>query len=478
MFENTIDSTPFTGTLADCMFRHINGNNFDSDVSFLATLRALLMQRMSAEDTVDFHYCALQSQTNEVSELNALVRRASNGGNNFIVVNYITDPFEDNDDAQKDLFTAIEAPEGYCELADVQVFFAEKMLCRAFINETTRSVIFMVFQLTPRKYHLIQCSIPKLMPWFFADNHISMQERDLLFSLRYKTSAEYEEALTKMSQTTTYKQKSSSAMIIAFKRKSLEKQKRTAEQMITQINQKIDRLNRDILLYFRNLNDENFKLNGILAALQSAETDTSDDFAQFITNNACIDILNYTDDVIRFAVRGYLDVYDPEAYQSLANNRNSWYWDCASNETFVNRTSRKMLLDAIFGDNPTFKLKTVGVFSLNVTTAEVSAYRNESDYRPYMSTHHPNPHLYYNACLGAHRAPISRALVRGDIIGAMSQCISSAHSVNVTESASFRYTCRNLFNDDKAVLEGPDGQLYTPAMALQYLQEQEANNSN
>ena len=85
-----------------------------------------------------------------------------------------------------------------------------------------------------------------------------------------------------------------------------------------------------------------------------------------------------------------------------------------------------------------------------------------------------NPHLQYHACLGSYRSLINEALGEGNLIAALSRCITSVHSVNVVEAASFAHTCRDLFTDyNRPYLEGPDGKSYTTLQAYQYLCEQE-----
>lgn len=475
MFENKIRETSFTSSIADCMFRRINGNAYDGDVSFLATIRALLMNRVTSDDEVRF---AIQEYSASSNEIHGVIDCLSCVSKTFSVLNLKTDITKEESEFTEAL-NSIVCPNGFHELEDVRIFFAEKMQCRAFINEELKSVIFVVLHLTIRKYHLMQCIIPKLMPWFFADNKISVKERELLLSLREKRSAQYEQTLVDISSTDAFTTKRTGAAVTAFKRKSLENKKRTSERSINQINHEIESLNNSLVQAFRNLSNENMRLSGIEIAMRSEIDSSDDELMQFLNSNHNIEVVECENSCMRIVVKGYLDIYDPESYRSISRNAGSWYWGPvnSSNREFNSQLARKRLLDAIFGMNPTYKIKTVGIYDINVDYEEVSAGPSRA-YANYISSYYPNPHLYHNRCLGMHRGPINRCISRGDIVGAISQCISSAHSVNVTESASFRYVCTELFSStNDPILEDMNGNALTPMQAYRQLTEATQNNA-
>lgn len=479
MFETKIRSTKFTGPLADCMFRRINGSSYEEDVTFLSTLRVLLMNRMQPDDSITLQHVAfgIIKEENVISFSNAVSNHAEPDNQLTIINCTVGDMATEEEKATcEELFDSFAAPPDYHEFVDVKAFFAEKMKCRAFVNETKKSAIVVVLNLTMRKYHLIQCITPKLLPWFFSNTILSVLERDLLYSLRSKFAAEYERILLCFCDTEQFRLRSSSAALAVFKRRGLEKQKIDTEQKISSINNNIESYNSELLRFFRQINELNFKLNGILSAMNS-EDSSDNELATFLAGNRNIDLISIEEDSMTFAVKGYLDIYDPEIYQNLANNNNCWYWGNMPRVRSWHSTvaNRKLLLNAIFGDNPVFKLKTVGVFTLYMDSNTVQARSSGGFYTPYRTEYYPNPHLYHNSCLGAHRAPINRLLSKGDLVGAISQCISSTHSVNVSESASFRYVCQDLFTCDYAVLEDANGQTYTPEQAFRHLRSQ--NNS-
>ena len=56
MFKAVINSSPLVSDVANDYFQNITGDSFQSDVSFLATLRALVAPRMQEGDSIYVNY--------------------------------------------------------------------------------------------------------------------------------------------------------------------------------------------------------------------------------------------------------------------------------------------------------------------------------------------------------------------------------------------------------------------------------------
>lgn len=473
MFETRIQNTKLAGSLADCMFRRINGCAYEGDYSFISTLRALLMNRITGDSRIEFKtygFALTNEQETMTTSLESCIRPDT------IAYVSVSRNMAEDDDTSKQTFFAFPAPEHLHEFMDVRSFFAEKMACRAFICEQSRSAIIVVLSSDMKKHHLAQCIIPKLLPWFFREGRISVNERSLLFGLRERMPAQYLRAIENICDTDSFRQKSASAALLSWKRKGLERQKKTVEQSIVSCNNTIERLNSDLLSELRRVNQENFRLNGILLALESDDSG-NDDLAEFIAGNRHVRFIDSQSEDMRFVVTGYLDIYDPEAYRSMARNQYCWYWaeSATSSGPFMQREARKLVMDAIFSDSPVFKIKTYGVYKLDLEHNSVSATGGRHDNIDDVSDRYPNPHLNYASCLGSYRPHINRALQSGDLVGAISQCITSVHSVNVTESATFRHLCSDIFRNNEPILEGPNGQSFTTLQAYQYLTNKNNN---
>ena len=472
MFEQQIANTKLAGMLADCMFRRISGCGYDGDISFISTLRAMLMHIDLGDNSVTFNVATAHlDDMNTPDGCSALLQHHLKP--DTITYLAISAPATESVATNTEQFFVHSAPEMAHEFMDVREFFAQKMACRAMINEQTRSALIVVLSSNMKKHHLAQCIMPKLMPWYFTGVSLSALQRRLLSSLTERYQDTYERTLNAIADTDWYRQRSNSAAMSAFKRRGLQRKKDNVEKRIRDHQSRIDILNQDLIAELRSINDMNLQLNGVLLAIES-EDSGNDDLTDFLTANPDVEIMSIDGDYMQILVKSYLDVYDPDAYASMSRNPNSWYWSDSSATTgpFISRQARKQVLDAIFSDNPTFKIRSFGIYKMNCNTSEVGGSGGRySDVVPV--DRYANPHLYYASCLGSYRSTISRAMTNGDIVGAISQCIASAHSVNVTESATFRHLCRDIFVNDQPILEGPEGRLFTTLQAYEYL-----NNAN
>lgn len=471
MFETKIQETKLAGSMADCMFRRINGCEYEGDISFISTLRALLMHVDMGNEAVTFASSSVDIEMFETydSYVNVLTANLLPNKITYLSVNA---PVVADAEAAKTTFFSHNAPDHIHEFMDVREFFEQKMACRAMICEQTHSALIVVLNSNMKKHHLAQCIMPKMLPWFFNNVRLSVLQRTLLSSLTDRYQDRYVRTITAVADTDWFRQRETAAALSAFKRRNIERQKVATETEIAKIENRIDALNSDLVAELRRVNDQNLKLNGIMLAL---ETDTFEDdgLSDFLAANPDVSIISMDGDVMKVLVKSYLDVYDPDAYASMARNANSWYWanTATSSGPFVSRENRKRVLDAIFSDTPIFKIRSFGVYKLNCSIGEVGG--SGGRYGEAVPTdRYANPHLYYASCLGSYRSHISKAICRGDMVGAISQCIASAHSVNVTESATFRHLCHDIFVSDQPYLEGPNGQLFNALQAYQYLTQQ------
>lgn len=470
MFEQKVTETKLAGSIADCMFRRISGGSYEGDISFISTLRALLMHTDLGNRSLKFATGSMPLGDVASEELFASALQT------YLLPDHITyvcvnAPIgKDVGEATQEFFSQ-PAPEDAHEFMDVRTFFMSKMACRAMICEQSRSSVILVLSSTLKKHHLAQCIIPKLLPWLFEDVQLTLLQRTLLTSLTMRYGDTYLHTIQAICDTDTYRQRQAGAAMLAFKRSSLEKQKTSTESQIRAFQERVDVLNSDLLAQYRALSYENLKLSGIMMALASDDIDDNG-LQAFLAANNNVEVISMDGDSMKIMIKSYLNVYDPDAYSSIARNQHSWYWSNSATASgpFMLKENRKMVMDAIFSDTPTFKIRSFGIYTLNCANNRVEGSGGRySDHAP--TDRYANPHLYYASCLGSYRAPIQRALTRGDIVDAISQCIASAHSVNVTESATFRHLCTDIFNSEYPILEGPNGNTYTVRQAYEYLRD-------
>jgi hypothetical protein len=132
------------------------------------------------------------------------------------------------------------------------------------------------------------------------------------------------------------------------------------------------------------------------------------------------------------------------------------------------------LLTAIFIDQ-TLKIRFCAAyyFDLNGSVGAQYHHRFPSSFSGYK----PNPHIDEFECMGNYKRTINEALTRRDYITALEQCVASAKSLNLHDSAVIGrfigHFCQNGGSSYKAI-ELPDGRIVSPKEAIKWIEEQEA----
>lgn len=207
MFNKKIRETALTRDMANDFFK-INGDTFNNDRSFLATLRALLHKRShdaairlsilnaSCYGYNDYTFTA-DGETDRV--LSGLLRFPADM--NTLAIRCLDGAPEDN----AAVFALCDNPDfgfvknfpDFHDAKDLSVFVQKrgKLNARFYINETAKVTLIVCDGMSIATYHLIQSLTPRLFPWFFSEIPLDEVETSLLDSLTYRTSAEYERIL-------------------------------------------------------------------------------------------------------------------------------------------------------------------------------------------------------------------------------------------------------------------------------------------
>ena len=151
MFKANITQTPFTTDAANACFQNITGQPFGYDVSFLATLRALLAPRMGEEDRINlvfgssnFEAGALRGVSDEraVSAICGSYYLSDRG-------QLIIHSLKGNQEGNEASFGAIEKKftsvyDGYHRQEKLKVFYRKSFNLDCYINPELKSTIVFV----------------------------------------------------------------------------------------------------------------------------------------------------------------------------------------------------------------------------------------------------------------------------------------------------------------------------------------------
>lgn len=133
----------------------------------------------------------------------------------------------------------------------------------------------------------------------------------------------------------------------------------------------------------------------------------------------------------------------------------------------------KRLLRAIFVDE-VLKIRLCAAYTLNFATGEYAGRKGYAFARDIVIDHTPNQHIQGFRCLGQNERMIRDSMRQHDYVGAVSACIQSAKSVNVTEDTTCKLMINRLFASDATkFIQMPDKTTMTPFDAVKWLEEQD-----
>lgn len=212
MYRETIRHTPFTGKYADEMIPNINGTDWNNDVSFLATLRAMFGHRIKPDDGLDFTtkiWPISSNYTTNFAGAKDTIEAFNKARGLFMVVDCRT-YVSTNENAVLDgivqhVTTSIPT---FKEVKAARKYYAPDIKCVAFVDDENRNFLIVVLDMFYRSeiYHRLQATVLSIFHWYEDKQPngkyaITAAETDMINALSGKTSTieDYEMALNRVS---------------------------------------------------------------------------------------------------------------------------------------------------------------------------------------------------------------------------------------------------------------------------------------
>lgn len=478
MFFNAITGLQVTDPVAARVIPGVivNGNGPDGDQSLAATTRILLGKRLK-EDEKFYVYSYLMENMEGIDDmegktLDDLVRAEPNS---------LTVLYTDSDKYMSST-TDSAVRQGLQELPKCNLYTeAYKYAAKFFIDEENHRTYVLLPTTSNRCYHLIQGLFSLMAPQYFPNRRADMtdEEFDLLNSTNEIDSDLYVSLISKMQKEYDFNRERVMSLLDGFKKK-------VAQREIDRARRDFENLLQEALTYeaeyakrMERAHQVNMKLLGAEKLLQDAQ-EKSSELAEFFLANKCLNLRNVEGEVLDIYVNTYLNQWNPDEYDSMINNTRSHLYtsvSVVSNSPFREKKNVRKVLDAIFGENAQFKVRSLARYIIDIGRSSVrSECRGASvpeEYRPAIY----NPHLYFHNCLGGNGPIMNQYLRDGDIEGCLAQCIASAQSINISETVTAGEFVRYLFETQPVCLELPNGKVVNANEALTWLNEKEKENA-
>lgn len=475
MFSEIIKSTELTDPMSNSYFdNRIVGEPYCCDSSFLSTARALLDKRVEdGEKFIIINY-NMNYRRRSDADINYYISGCEYCGITILsisgVPSDITGEFLeklDNSIAKSDTFS------GFSKLEKVTVFYSKAFPVVCYINPEKKSTLLVVLDLDIKKYHFLQCGIVAYLPWYFnPDDGISDMDMELIKSLKESSSEKYLELISKYAKILNFRDEYIKKMLTGFETAA-------DRNRIDYLNEEVKRLIRDVESYSDRIaslikQKEDFNTSIIGLKNKILEQGEHSELLDYFLANKRLELITTYNDTIVFVVKDYLEYYDEEFVENALNNENSYFFypNGKNGSRKIPKEDAKLFFKALFLDK-TIKMRMCGNYTLTLS-GNVNA-SSGFDYPVSCKNYMQNPHFFFHACLGNYRPAINQMMINNDYIGAIEQCLASARSVNVGESATMDpfieelYGFRNQMN--REVIELPDGRVVDMKTAIEYLKE-------
>lgn len=475
MFKTAVHQTLLTSDTANRFFRNICGDHFQSDVSFLATLRALVAPRISEEDSITLCFTSSNYRADQLNgvPVKECVRSITRNMDLESSGRFYVHSFRSSQEDNVASMTAVEAAfsdvyPGFCRLEKITAFFKKSFPVACYVNPEHKNVVIFVDGLDIRRLHYLQMAILPVLPWYFSpDAGISEDEMELIQSLKERTSEKYESCISKIASKYDFRTMRIKDMLSGFEHRFEEIECQRIRERIAIIDSEITNLNDRIGSQYNDRNNCCIRLLGLEQKI--AQADESSEIMEYFLCNPKLYLDRVTNSEMTFCVADRMSYFDKDMAERILENRNSYVY--AAGGGSISGEKMAKLIRAIFIDEIlNIKFCAAYNFDLNGNVRALSGFAFPEEYANFM----PNTHINQFSCMGGYERTINTLLRDNNYIGAIEQCIASCKSLNWGDSTVMDRFMRFLYANNRNWIELPDGRYVKPSVAIQWLEEQEA----
>lgn len=485
MFSKEISGLTLTNGIASTLFQNITGTKFRSDESFVATLRALLHSRVPKEESVTLQYSYTDYSAGQLSDsaprdcVRAFIRDTSitYGENGILLIHSFEGRSEEDNTA---CFRVLDegvpkAVKGFKLLDDLSSWIetSAKFRAKVYINEERRSTIVFTEKMNTKRWHMLESLVTRYFPWYFGPTPLNEEELELVKTLTKRYAPNYEAAIENFAKKFDFRSQIVRNKLTGFETQFDRQKLQDVRNNIANVDRHLRDLESSFSSYYQQLNDLRTQETGLVEKIEVGGGENSNELLDFFLATKSLQLVNVSGGKIDFVVTTTMDNFDPDAADSMVRNENSFFYRSGCTNPGFDMNRMRRLLKAIFVDE-VLKIRLCAAYTLNFASGEYAGRKGYAFTRDIMVDHTPNQHIQGFRCLGQNERMIRDSMRKHDYVGAVSACIQSAKSVNVTESTTCKLMIARLFaSDATAFIQMPDKTTKTPLEAVKWLEEQD-----
>lgn len=481
MFRSTISSTPLTSDIANDFFQNIVGDCYNGDVSFVATLRALVAPRMQEGDVLRLlitrgSYSVSQiSRTPTRNMVKHICDHLTSAADGAISIYSFSSPDQADNYACLELMKSefCRVYGGWHRLDKITEFFRKTFYVLCFVHPETKRVAIFTDNINNRLFHYLQCSIFAFLPWYFDPKKgVSEDEMALIQSLREKTSDKYEDCIVKIAKQYNFRDAKIRKLLAGFESKYERNECERIKSSIQTCLRTITDLNESIAGYLRSKRDLEIRLLGLETRIASSQKE-SEIMEYFLSNNK-LHLISVTDNGMTFAVKDYLTFFDEDMAMSVIKNHDSYIYKPNGRgcNNYIKEEDMELFMTAVVEQKLKIRFCSAYRFIFGESVIGLRRYNYGAEFRDCT----PNPHIDQYACMGEYERTINTLLSDNNYIIALEQCVASCKSLNFGDSPVMQEFMNRLYglHDDVNIrcVELPDSRVVTPKEAIEYLKSE------
>lgn len=473
MISRCINQVRLASDVADEFIPNIRGDNYREDVSWLATMRALLPSRIPTGQKVRLDVVTKK-----------LPSRGSKEERTAYLINGVdcTTPYtitvvnvEANSGEMDKLSIAIRHV-GIADHAFMEAIYQRYHdgkehpgYILVYINDETANTVIITSSLNMMMWHSLQGFMRKYFKKAFDEHPATEDEMNLLRALvSPKGYDSYMELISKFEEPYDFRsaiiRKSLANFAAGAKRRSIQEMENT----IRDADKIIRDAQRRIAAQIARREDANTKLYGLKFSLE--EDKTAEELTDYFLHNKQLIFENQQDGRIDYWVKGELCYFDEQAAESYIRTT-SGYMYSGCTEYGIEVDDFQKVLRAIFLDH-TVKVEMCASYRFIFSSDEINIVINQSDDVPVELQHClKNPHSMYNNCWGTHSVNLAEALSTCDYTGAVAVTIAATCELNVTDISTATFS-KWLCSSEQKCLRLPDGRHMTCKEYIEMMREE------
>lgn len=452
----TKDQVRLASDVADEFFPHIHCDTYNEDVSWLATMRALLPSRLPAGEEAYLRLReADQLPTGEGKELSsALLDLADISSRNTVTVVSLSV----NKGAMAQAADAIR------KTGVPGHEFHERIYSRfhdgetpsyilVFIQDDIANTVIFTDSMNTRKWHIIQAFMRSYFKNFFLEHPFTEDEEAMircLSSPKAVSPDSYREIMSRFEAGHDFR----SATI---RRELAQFTGRAREQRIKAAEKAVERLTNDLRTYQDRIraataqrDRKMIELYGLRYAAGQNESADQELLTYFLTNKALV-FDGQTQSGFSYWVKSELTYWDDQEAESYIKTLSGYlYGGCEPYE--IPKRKFQRLLEEIFLER-TVRIRMAAAFDLCYSDESIGITINDcKPVIPELKDYLMNPHLMGYSCWGSHADNLNEALITGDYAGAVAVTVAATSQITIHDSAISKFSSWLCSSQQKCLL--------------------------